>query len=323
MSVACRICGEKDQLIPLAAKDYFLGTKREYPYVQCAACNSLSIVEIPSELADLYKNYYSFSHPNSISKIKFEVYKYITKNSNFFSKFLCSCLRKQEDLPIKSFEPLRFYPDIKVLDVGCGSGSLLSLLHKMGYTNISGVDPFLERDIIYPSGLCIKKQEFFHLGDEYDLIMFHHVFEHFSNPSLALRQVHKLLSKDGICIIRMPSVDSFSYYRFKNNWFSIHAPFHISLPSRQGMDMLTKDNNLQIVERVGEQLVEFFFYSMGHELGVSDYELHGNRKFFEEHRINEIPPLHIRNELKDAQQRLKQIKKYDLCDWATYYLKKR
>jgi hypothetical protein len=117
-------------------------------------------------------------------------------------------------------------------------------------------------------------------------------------------------------------VDSFSFLRYKNNWFSIHAPFHASLPSKKGMRELAKDTGLEIKEIVGEQLVEFFFYSMGHELGVSDYDTYGNRKFIEEFGINKTPPLHIKNELKDAKQRLKQVKKHDLCDWVIYYLKK-
>jgi hypothetical protein len=61
---------------------------------------------------------------------------------------------------------------------------------------------------------------------------------------------------------------------------------------------------------------------MGHELGIADYDQNGNRKFIEQNGVDKIPPLHIKNELRDAKQRLKQVKKHNLCEWACYYLKK-
>ena len=322
MSKPCRICGQNKIFSSLVSKDFFLGSKEEYGYVFCPICNSLSIEDIPGDLSDLYKNYYSFSPPSPISWLKFQIYKYIISKSNFISKFFCSILQNQEDLPIKSIEPIKIQKNSRILDVGCGSGTLLCLLDKMGFNNCIGIDPYLEKDINYSTGLSIKKQDFFDLNEKFDLIMFHHVFEHFSNPKDVIKQVHKLLSKNGICIIRIPDVDSYSFSRYKENWFSIHAPFHLFLPSKNAMEMLVKDTGLIIEDIIGEQLIEFFFYSMGHELGIADYEKYGNRKFIEEHGIKSIPPFHIKNELKDAKQRLKQVRKYNLCDWSIYYLKK-
>jgi len=318
----CRICRHKDKLKSLIAKDYFLGSKKEYEYLSCSNCDSLSIKKIPENLSDLYKGYYSFSSPKTISKLKFNIYKYIIKNSNFVSKVLCEFLNQQEDLPIKSLRQSKIQKESKILDVGCGSGNLLCLLQAMGFKNCVGIDPFLENDIRYPTGLCIKKQDFFEVDEKFDLIMFHHVFEHFPNPKDALMHVYNLLTDNGICIIRMPDVDSYSFFRYKENWFSIHAPFHISLPSKRGMTNLIEDTGLVIDNVVGEQLVEFFFYSMGHELGVADYHKYGNRKFVEKNGIKKIPPLHIKDELRQAKQRLRQVKKHDLCDWSIYYLKK-
>ena len=319
---SCRICKESKTFSSLVAKDFFLGSKKEYEYLFCPICNSLSIKDIPDELPDLYKNYYSFSPPPPISWLKFKIYKYVLKKSNFLSDFFCSLLQKQEDLPIKSMASTKIHQNSRILDVGCGSGTLLCLLDKLGFKNSIGIDPYLERDINYSSGLNIKKQDFFDLDEKFDLIMFHHVFEHFSNPKDVIKQIHKLLTKNGICIIRIPDVDSYSFARYKENWFSIHAPFHLFLPSKNAMEMLVKDTGLTIKNIVGEQLLEFFFYSMGHELGIADYEKYGNRKFIEEHGIKTTPPFHIKNELKDAKQRLQQVKKYNLCDWSIYYLKK-
>ena len=322
MGKTCRVCGHDEKFKTFIAKDYFLGSKDEYEYLLCPICNSLSIGEVPGNLSELYKNYYSFSPPNKISRLKQTAYKYILNNSNFISKFLCSFLTQQEDLPIKSLEPVKLQKSTKILDVGCGSGALLSILNDIGFKNCHGVDPFLESDLDYPSGLSVKKKEFFDLAEKFDLIMFHHVFEHFPNPKDVLTHIYKLLTDNGTCVIRIPDIDSYGFHRYKENWFSIHAPFHLFLPSRKGMKKNVRDSGLVIKNIVGEQLIEFFFYSMGHELGVSDYERYGNRRFVEKHGIKNIPPLHIKNELVDAKQRLNHVKKYDLCDWSTFYIKK-
>ncbi|GAB4192635.1 MAG: hypothetical protein Tsb0015_14950 [Simkaniaceae bacterium] len=86
---------------------------------------------------------------------------------------------------------------------------------------------------------------------------------------------------------------------------------------------MIESTQMKIQGIIGEQLMEFFLYSRGHELGVADYEEHGNRKFIEKYGIRKVPPLHTKGELKEAKQRLKQVKKYNLCDWSVYYIRKR
>lgn len=323
MSKICRVCTNRENFHTLIAKDYFLGSKEEYEYALCCNCNSLSLQEIPSNLADLYKSYYSFNEVVKLSFFQKKIYSCILKNSNFISKSLCTLLKSQDDLTIKSFQPFNLSTTSKILDVGCGAGTLLATLKDIGFKNCLGIDPFLESDIRHSNGLNLLKQDFFDLREKFDLIMFHHVFEHFSNPMNALLHASKLLTENGLCIIRMPDVDSYSFLRYKENWFSIHAPFHISLPSRAGMVRMTEDAGMVVESIVGEQLVEFFLYSIGHELGVADYDQYGNRKFIEKYGIKKIPPLHIKSELKDAKQRLRQVRKHNLCDWSIYYIKKK
>lgn len=324
MNMKCRVCGAEDIIETYYVRDYFIGGKNKYKYILCSRCRSLSLIDIPKNMDDLYKNYYSFETPKKVSLCKLIIYKYILKSSNLLSRVLSKRLQDQDDLPIKSLSKINLNKENSILDVGCGSGSLLKLLNKMGYKNCIGIDKFLKKNIIYPSGLEIQKKDIFSFeeGVKFDVIMLHHVFEHFSNLKEVLIQINKLLSKNGVCIIRIPDVDSFSFFRYKKNWFSIHAPFHVSLPSKTGMKQLINKTGLKIERFMGEQLLEFFFYSMGYELGISDYAEYGNRNFIEKYGVNKIPPLHIKNEIKDAKQRVKQVQKNDLCDWAVYYLKK-
>lgn len=319
----CRVCGETNDLETLVSRDHFLGTKKKYPYLFCNSCRSLSIKTVPSDLNELYTNYYSFSSPPKPSKIKLQLYKLVLNNKSICSKITSYFLKEQDDLPILSLRKTRIKPHFKILDVGCGSGSLVLLLHKLGYKNTLGIDPYLEKDIVCFNKLKIKKKDFFDVKENFDIIMFNHVFEHVQDPKQTILHISKILKDNGVCIIRLPNVDSYSFLRYKENWFSIHAPFHLFLPSAIGMKQIISGTDLKLESIVGEQLIEFFLYSMGHELGVSDYDEHGNRKFIEKYGVKNIPPLHIKNEIKIARQRKKQVKKYNLCDWSIFYIRKK
>ncbi len=192
---SCRVCNTISENKKLIAKDYFLGTKKDYDYEICSNCGSLFLVKIPDELTELYKNYYSFSPPKPISALKRWIYKNLIKKRNVFNKVLLSFLNEQDDLPFKSLEPIKLTSDDHILDVGCGSGALLAMLCEMGFKKCMGIDPFLDCSKEFSSGLVLKKAEFFDLQQKFDLIMFHHVFEHFPEIKGALKHVHSLLNE--------------------------------------------------------------------------------------------------------------------------------
>lgn len=322
-SFLCRVCGtDKDTFEKLIAKDYFTGSKKCYTYFYCQKCGSLSIEQIPQDLSALYENYYSFSESQQFSKLKIHLYKMLLNGNKLAKKIASYFLSSQFDLAVKSLASVGLNRQTKILDVGCGAGKLVTLLHKLGFSDCYGIDPFLEEIELVNMRKFLKKKNFFDENSRFDLVMFHHVFEHFPDLQEVINHLSKVLAPGGMCVIRIPNIDSYSFARFKSNWFSIHAPFHFALPSRRGLEGLLKNTDLQIEKTEGEQLVEFFLYSIAHELGVSDYDLHGNRRFLESNKINKVPPLHTKIELEECNQRLKQVKKYNLCDWAVYYLRK-
>lgn len=319
----CRVCDEKDgSFEEIVARDYFTGSKEPYIYFLCKRCKSLSIGRVPGNLNTLYKNYYSFSDHEEFSWLRIFFYKMLLRGSSL-TQTLASCfLKSQFDLSVKSLAPLGLNSQSKILDVGCGAGRLVSLLHKLGFSECYGIDPFLQEIKLPKMRNFLKRKDFFEVSDRFDLVMFHHVFEHFTNLKEVIAHLSNILLPGGRCVIRIPNIDSYSFKRFKSNWFSIHAPFHFALPSEVGLEYLLKNTDLRIEKTKGEQLVEFFLYSIAHELGVSDYEQHGNRRFLESNKLNKIPPLHTKMELKQLKQRFFQVKKYNFCDWIVYYLRK-
>src|SRR6202044_715323 len=69
-----------------------------------------------------------------------------------------------------------------ILDVGSGTGFISYCLRQIGFRNISAIDLFVGKDLHYGNGLEIRRTDIFEFarstGERFDLIMFHHSFEH-------------------------------------------------------------------------------------------------------------------------------------------------
>jgi len=103
-----------------------------------------------------------------------------------------------------------------VLDVGCGYGSLLILLERLGYNNVQGIDISHEQLQIAKSlGLenteCANAIEFLKdKQDTFDVIVGIDIVEHFSKPELMefLNLVNLALKENGLAIFRTPNGDA-------------------------------------------------------------------------------------------------------------------
>ena len=173
----------------------------------------------------------------------------------------------------------------KILDIGCGTGNLLLELRELGFIHLVGIDPYIEKDIEYKNGVKILKrtiQEFSESENgKYDLIMFHHSFEHIQEPFETLEASKKLLNSDGIVLIRTPVVDSWAWENYRENWVQIDAPRHIFIYSRKSMEILAQKTGFKIKEILYDSTEFQFWGSEQYKKGiplVSDISYAVNRK---------------------------------------------
>lgn len=110
----------------------------------------------------------------------------------------------------------RLQPGAHILDAGCATGYLLSLLWDAGYENLAGVE--LSRQLAIsarqnlPDSVIIEISDIrdflLHTTDgTYDLILFHHVLEHLSREYTIplLREFHRCLAPGGYLSIKVPN----------------------------------------------------------------------------------------------------------------------
>jgi SAM-dependent methyltransferase len=133
-----------------------------------------------------------------------------------------------------------------ILDIGCGTGNLLQAMCIWGFKNLVGIDPYIENDINYPSGVKILKTDIFKHNGNYDIIMAHHSFEHMDNPHSVFERFHDLVNPGGKILIRIPVSDSYAWRKYGVNWFQLDAPRHFFLHTVRSMSILAEKNKFRI-----------------------------------------------------------------------------
>ena len=104
----------------------------------------------------------------------------------------------------------------KILDVGCGYGSLLVLLKRLGYKNVHGIDIShdqlqIAKSLKLENTECANAIDFLKDKQEaFDVIVGIDIIEHFSKAELMefLNLVNRALKENGLAVFRTPNGDA-------------------------------------------------------------------------------------------------------------------
>ena len=153
------------------------------------------------------------------------------------------------------------------------------------------------------------------LNQEFDLITFHHSFEHIFDPLKTLESVHRLLSKEGVCLIRMPTVSSYAWKHYRENWVQLDAPRHFFLHSVQSIKILAEKANLKLV-KVRYDSIAFQF--LGSEQYLKDIPLESDRSYSKGKKNS----MFSKNDRRNFKKRAHQLNLENQGDQAAFYLQK-
>jgi SAM-dependent methyltransferase len=262
----CKTCGNSEKNREFKIREMMFGFRDEFTYFECSKCGCIQIAEIPKNIGKYYpSNYYSF---NSLPLKK--------ENDNIIKKYL---KRKRDDYALfrkgmmgkliyTKYPHLLFYIigftkidyNSKILDVGCGAGSLLYSLNKVGLKHLTGVDLYIKSEIVN-NDIKVYKKSIYDLPDnqKFDLIMFNHSFEHIYDQLQTLIKVYNLLTKNGICLIRIPMKIDYIWNLYGTNWVQIDTPRHFFLHTLKSFELLVKKSDLSIKDIIFDS-TEFQFW---------------------------------------------------------------
>ena len=274
----CRICNHSEGKHYNAIEMMF-GMKDSFAYFECDNCGCLQIKEFPDNMGRYYPaNYYSFSTVGNSSGFIKKIIKKLRDKYAITGKGITGRLLypyfPNESLKILSAVEVK--KGSSILDIGCGDGVLLKTLNSIGYKNLLGADPFLEQDIVYEDGLKIVKKFIYEVKGKWDIIMFHHAFEHIPNPAETLKTISEMLNPDGRCIIRIPTVSSYAWNHYGVKWVQLDAPRHFFLHSLKSMELLAQEAGLSIEKTIYDS-TDFQFW--GSEQYLKDIPLFDDRSY--------------------------------------------
>ena len=219
------------------------GVGGEFPYIECAECGCLQIQTIPADMSLYYPHsYYSVASqvpsPGFLKRTTQTLRcRYAAEGKPLLGKWLLS---KFYDPTVASLAEASVTRSSRILDVGCGTGRILHQLKEAGFDHVFGIDPYLDHDLGYPNGLRILKRSIDELDGLWDLVMFHHSFEHVPDPLEALRACRRLLTNGGCCLIRTPVSSSYAWQHYREHWIQIDAPRHFYVHSARSLEFLAE-----------------------------------------------------------------------------------
>ncbi len=245
----CRICGAIDDHRTYTAREMMLGFRDSHRYFECKQCGCLQIETIPADLARYYPaDYYSYNdaekNQNLLKKPLMKMRDTWAATGHCQIGHLLHALSPNEKLA--SLLPLKLEKDTRILDVGCGAGHLLHSLQGIGFTNLLGIDPFNQQDINYSNGLRIEKRDIFSEQGQWDVVMFHHSFEHLPDQQATLQQAVNILKPGGAILLRVPTVSSFAWQHYGVKWVQLDAPRHLYLHSLKSIELLATQAGLTV-----------------------------------------------------------------------------
>ena len=200
---------------------------------------------------------------------------------------------------VKLIQQMVDLQNAKVLDVGCGSGTFLSLLKQKGadVTGLELYDPAIVR--AKAAGLTVYKYPVEHefwqnqFAGSFDLISMWDVIEHVNFPVETCKAATRLLRPGGLLFISTPCRDSF-YYRFGQITYRLSMgkwPTFLNVlyanKSYGHKQIFSTGDIKQLYHRSG---LEILFLKKDHELSLP-YRNYLKKKFRSETIVNMTEPI--------------------------------
>jgi len=153
----------------------------------CDLCGFIFVNKLPSK--EFYDTYYQ------------HMSKYDSNREEWFHAKIVKHLQKH------------ISPQQSILDVGCATGHLLSLLKHHGYTNLMGIDPSVQSATIARDAYAVTVNTgniyTYATTHRYDLVILSAVLEHLTDIRNAIQKATQLLTENGHLFICVPDASAF------------------------------------------------------------------------------------------------------------------
>ena len=247
----CPICNSSKTSKAFDAVDHF-STKEAFPIYDCSSCGFRFTNKFPSD--DSIGRYYDspdyISHSDSKTGL-------INRLYHFFRKQM---LGKKVNLVAKQVGP-RLKDNIRILDIGSGTGYFLNAAKEKGYT-VTGIekDSNAREQAIINFRLDIKdEQSLWSIENEsFDVITLWHVLEHMENLNEVVAKIKSILKPDGVMILALPNHNSHDAKKYKGYWAAYDVPRHLWHFTPDSVEKLLSKHQFNIIKQKTMPLDAFY-----------------------------------------------------------------
>jgi 2-polyprenyl-3-methyl-5-hydroxy-6-metoxy-1,4-benzoquinol methylase len=337
--MVCRICLNEQNNLEYKVKEMMYGTGKEYTYMECFSCGCLQLIDPPDDISEFYPvDYYSFekfkNYENNNAKkiindlrgyffrVRGKVYLYSNPVIKFFAgKFFDFFLPSRQ--PLASLKLPYFFSLLdeievnfqkRILDVGSGAGYGLVLMNQYGFSNLTGIDPFIRKDIIYNKNVKILKKQFEELNEKYDVVIFQHSFEHLRDPHKIFEHLNKVTHKESDIIVAMPVADSYAWENYNTDWVQLDAPRHYFIHTKKSFLLLAEKFGFYI-HKIKYDSSEFQFW------GSEQYSKKISLDSTDSYKTNPEKSIFSKKEIRDFKKRSRRLNENSIGDQAIFYLR--
>jgi SAM-dependent methyltransferase len=209
--------------------DRFYGTTdKTFQVVECGECRLIRISPqpAPGELHQYYPSNYWFA-PAATTADRLE---------QWYRRFVLGDHLRFVERAIREVAELEQGAPGMILDVGCGGGLFLEVLHERGATRgnrrLAGLDFSLDAANMtwwragVPAVCGTLSRAPFAPGSCAVITMFH-VLEHLYDPASYLVSAHQLLAPDGRLVVQVPNAACWQFLLLGERWSGIDVPRHL------------------------------------------------------------------------------------------------
>jgi SAM-dependent methyltransferase len=247
----CPGCKSKNFPPVLKAKDHLVSGEI-FQISECNECHLRFTNPIPdeTEIGKYYQSQDYISHTNTSEGFINKIYQLVRSVTLLNKKNL-----------IQKAAKLRAG---KIMDIGCGTGEFLNMMHKAGW-NVSGLEPDEGARRLANSNYQLQispPDKLFELSENsFDVITMWHVLEHVHRLDDYMDQISKILKPDCTLFIAVPNYTSFDANHYNHDWAAYDVPRHLYHFSPQSMIKLLDRFHFKL-EKMKRMPFDSFYVSM-------------------------------------------------------------
>lgn len=200
---------------------------------ECEGCKTGRIWPVPDDLSAYYPaSYPAFQSGASaipkVSRVRRAAWAMTFSSSKIARVLASTVLARTGPVPdVRRFAP---GPSFSLLDVGCGSGQLLSDAQSVGI-EVQGLElsehgAAAARARGVPC-VCGELKRGIFPENSFDVVRLAHVLEHVPSPLETVRAIREILRPGGALVVMVPNKASLGAALFGPDWYPIQAPAHL------------------------------------------------------------------------------------------------